>query len=71
MASRLIKRTLFSLALIPAGLFADVKLPALISDNMVLQQKQTNPIWGWDTPGTKITVTFGGQTKSANAAASV
>ena len=48
---------------------AEIKLPAIISDHMVLQQKQTNPIWGWDTPGTKVTVTFAGQTKSAEAAA--
>jgi sialate O-acetylesterase len=34
---------------------------------MVLQQQQTNPIWGWDAPGTKVTVTFAGQTKSAQA----
>lgn len=47
---------------------AEIKLPAIISDHMVLQQKQTNPIWGWDTPGTKVTVTFAGQTKSAEAA---
>ncbi|MEI9892396.1 MAG: sialate O-acetylesterase [Chthoniobacter sp.] len=48
---------------------AELKLPAIISDHMVLQQKQTNPIWGWDTPGTKVTVTFGDQTKSAEAGA--
>jgi sialate O-acetylesterase len=48
---------------------AEIKLPAIISDHMVLQQKQSNPIWGWDTPGTKVTVTFAGQTKSAEAAA--
>jgi sialate O-acetylesterase len=48
---------------------AEVKLPPIIGDHMVLQQKQTNPIWGWDTPGTKVTVTFGGQTKSAEAGA--
>lgn len=48
---------------------AEIKLPAIISDHMVLQQKQTNPIWGWDTPGTRVTVTFAGQTKSAEAAA--
>ena len=48
---------------------AELKLPAIISDHMVLQQKQTNPIWGWDTPGTKVTVTFDGQTKSAEAGA--
>ena len=48
---------------------AELKLPAIISDHMVLQQKQTNPIWGWDTPGTKVTVTFGDQKKSAEAGA--
>ena len=39
---------------------AELKLPAIIGDHMVLQQKQTNPIWGWDTPGTKVTVTVDG-----------
>lgn len=57
-----------SLALAPA-LRAELKLPAIIGDHMVLQQKQTNPIWGWDTPGTKVTVKFAGQTKSADAGA--
>lgn len=48
---------------------AEVKLPAIIGDNMVLQQKLANPIWGWDTPGTDVTVTFAGQTKTAKAGA--
>ncbi len=43
---------------------AELKLPAIIGDNMVLQQKQTNPIWGWDAAGTKVTVKFGDQTKT-------
>ena len=51
------------------SLRAELKLPAIISDHMVLQQRQPNPIWGWDAPGTKITVTFAGQTKSAEAGA--
>ena len=34
---------------------------------MVLQQKQADLIWGWDSPGTKITVTFAGQSYAANA----
>ena len=46
---------------------AEIKLPAIIGDNMVLQQKQSNPIWGWDAPGTEVTVSFAGQTKSAKA----
>ncbi len=36
--------------------YADVKLPAVISDNMVLQQKTNATIWGWADPGEKIKV---------------
>ena len=46
---------------------AELKLPAIIGDNMVLQQKHANPIWGWDAPGTEVRVAFAGQTKSAKA----
>jgi sialate O-acetylesterase len=46
---------------------AEIKLPAIIGDNMVLQQKQANPIWGWDKPGTQITVSISGQSKTAKA----
>ena len=48
---------------------AELKLPAIIGDNMILQQKQVNPIWGWDTPGSEITVKFAGQTKNAKTGA--
>jgi len=40
-------------------------LPAIIGDHMVLQQKQADPIWGWDVPGTRVTVEFAGQSKTA------
>ena len=56
----------FCLGLV-SPLRAEIKLPAIFSDHMVLQQKQSNPVWGWDAPGTKVTVTFAGQTKSATA----
>lgn len=46
---------------------AELRLPAIIGDHMVLQQKQENPIWGWDTPGAKVTVSFAGKTYSATA----
>lgn len=55
-----------ALALAPV-LRAELKLPAIVSDRMVLQQKMANPIWGWDTPGTKVTVTFAGQAHTATA----
>ena len=56
---------LFTLLAVTAR--AELKLPAIIGDNMVLQQKQANPIWGWDAPGTEVKVTFAGQTKTAKA----
>ncbi|PWU08338.1 MAG: sialate O-acetylesterase, partial [Verrucomicrobia bacterium] len=39
---------------------AELKLPALFSDNMVLQQGQPVPVWGWADDGDKITVTIRG-----------
>jgi len=38
---------------------ADVSLPAIFGDHMVLQEQQTLPIWGTADPGEKITVTLG------------
>ena len=38
---------------------AAVKLASLIGDNMVLQRGEAVPIWGWDDPGTQVTVTMG------------
>lgn len=35
-----------------------VRLPALVSDGMVLQRDTPVTIWGWATPGEKVTVTF-------------
>lgn len=46
---------------------ADVKLPAVISDHMVLQQDMSVPIWGWAENGEEVTVTLAGQSKSVKA----
>jgi len=35
---------------------ADVRLPAILSDNMVLQQNSEVAVWGWAEPGETITV---------------
>jgi sialate O-acetylesterase len=43
-----------------------VKLPAIISDNMVLQQNETIRIWGWANPGEKIEVRLDLQTIKTN-----
>ena len=39
------------LVLAGAAAYADVKLPAIIADNMVLQHGVQTPIWGWADPG--------------------
>jgi sialate O-acetylesterase len=35
---------------------ADVKLPAILGDHMVLQRDQPIIVWGWDDPGTNVVV---------------
>jgi sialate O-acetylesterase len=45
-------------ALTPAQ--ADVRLPAVFSDHMVLQRDLPIPVWGWAAPGEAVTVTFAG-----------
>jgi len=44
-----------------------LKLAAIFGDNMVLQQEQTVPIWGWSAPGATVVVKFAGQSKSTHA----
>jgi len=46
---------------------AEVKVPALIGDNMVLQQGRKVSFWGTAAPGEKVTVTLGEQTVSTTA----
>lgn len=38
------------------AVFADVKLPAIIGDNMVLQRGKKVTIWGWAKPGEEVMV---------------
>ncbi|MCF7958045.1 MAG: hypothetical protein K9M57_06300 [Phycisphaerae bacterium] len=38
------------------NLLGDVKLPAVISDNMVLQQQGDARLWGWAEPGEEVRV---------------
>jgi sialate O-acetylesterase len=47
----------------PAQSGAALKLPKVISSNMVLQRDRTVPIWGWATPGKSVSVQFSGQQK--------
>ena len=44
---------------------ADVKLPDLFGDHMVLQRDQLLPIWGWADPGEQVTVKLDHATATA------
>ena len=63
-----------SLAFVCLGLIsavrADVKLPSIFSNSMVLQCELPVPVWGWAEPGEKVTVSLAGQSKTAVADAS-
>jgi len=43
----------------------ELQLPALFSDNMVLQQGMPVPVWGWAEEGDAVTVSFRGKSVSA------
>ena len=46
---------------------ADVKLPGVFGDHMVVQSEMTVPVWGWAEPGEKVAVSLAGQTQTATA----
>ena len=48
---------------------ADVSLPAVFGNDMVLQRDVAIPVWGWDAPGQEVTVTLAGQSVSATTGA--
>ena len=47
---------LFASILFSISLKANIKLPALVGDQMVLQQTTEVNVWGWATPGEKIKI---------------
>lgn len=51
--------------LFAAKVQADVKLPAIFTDNMVLQQGMNVPVWGWADEGEAVTVQFRDQRVAA------
>lgn len=53
----------FFLVLISTA-FAEVRLPAVLADHMVLQRNHPVHIWGWATPSEVVNVTFRGESVS-------
>jgi sialate O-acetylesterase len=53
-----------TLVVITSAVQAQVTLPKIFGDNMVLQRDRTIFVWGWAAPKEKITVQLNNQTKS-------
>jgi sialate O-acetylesterase len=51
-----------AILLLSAKSYGNVRLPALISDRMVLQRDSKINIWGWANAGEKVAVKFNGKT---------
>jgi sialate O-acetylesterase len=52
-------KNILLLLLITVGVHANIKLPSVIADHMVLQQNTKIQIWGWADAGERITVKAG------------
>ncbi|WP_145308293.1 sialate O-acetylesterase [Gimesia fumaroli] len=52
--------TCFVLFCVTTRIQADVRLPHIFGDHMVLQREMPIPVWGWADPGEKVSVELGG-----------
>lgn len=59
--------TLFIGLLMTSVLSGQITMPSIFGDHMVLQQKQSNPVWGWSTAGETVSVSINGQEHMAKA----
>jgi len=55
------------LLLQPSWSCAEVRLPAVLSDHMVLAKSPSVPLWGWADPGEEVMVALAGQTARTKA----
>lgn len=62
-----VKGVLSVVACAAGVLLGDVRMPAVFSDNMVLQKGKPIPVRGWASPGEQVAVEFAGQRKEATA----
>ncbi|MGS2764118.1 sialate O-acetylesterase [Sinomicrobium sp. M5D2P9] len=58
---------LFLLIQFPVSISAQIRLPRLISDHMVLQRDKEIKVWGWASPGESVKLTFRGATYGVKA----
>ena len=61
-------RSIVLLALLPAlSLSAQVTLPKVISNHMVIQRNLPVHVWGMAAPGEEVTTSFRGETRATKA----
>ncbi|MFA6931571.1 MAG: 9-O-acetylesterase, partial [Lentisphaeria bacterium] len=46
-------------------LSADLSIPSIFSDNMVLQRDKELRVWGWASPGAEVRVSLGNSVSQA------
>jgi sialate O-acetylesterase len=66
----MMKSLLLSLLLLPLVARAEIRLPAVFADHLVLQRDLPVPVWGSAEAGEMVEVKFAGQKKTAKADAS-
>ena len=59
--------SLFLFLLFDQILHAQISMPSIFGDHMVLQQKISNPVWGWASPGEMVKVEINDQSHSVKA----
>ena len=60
MMKTMIPLVFWALLAAPNLLAAQLELAAPFTDNAILQRETAVPVWGWDAPGSKVTVQFAG-----------
>ncbi len=67
MTRRLLSLSFLLTLLFAATASAELRLPAIFSDHMILQRGAPAPVWGWADAGSRVTVHFAGQSLSTTA----
>lgn len=65
----LVRLVCICLSIISFDVLADVRLPRLVSDGLVLQRDKPINLWGWADDGEPVSVTLGKQTQTTKAVA--
>ncbi len=67
-----LSRWMFVVAILSCVAFvrADVRMPAIFGDHMVLQRDTSVPVWGWADPGERVTVAIDDDVKATTTAIS-